>query len=229
MVIVLDAFIAISDAESFSSVCLQVALYYHPLKSFIGVSSSGTDELSLFPPSLDFTGPNRSDFNESSDPNQDLVWITSPISMPISLALSLSFWSSSTPANIWWGDKTSSSVSARHSRMEMAVTMQRRCCKSFFWSIHTCCNKSIQAYGRGTLTVMIHYFGYFCNKLLWFKVLEFMNSNARWKRLCDYAGKSSVIQHHKISSRFCWANGEPASSKLYQQRLYSSISSTDWK
>lgn len=50
MAIVLDAFIAISDAESFSSICLQVALYYHPLKSFIGYIVH-PDELSLFPPS----------------------------------------------------------------------------------------------------------------------------------------------------------------------------------
>lgn len=78
-----------------------------------------------------------------------------------SLCQSLSLWSSSTPApNIWLVDKTSSRVSAWHSRMEMTMAMQRWCLKNVFWSIHTCCDRSIQAYWRGTL-VIIYYFGYF--------------------------------------------------------------------
>lgn len=78
-------------------------------------------------------------------------------------SLSLSLWSSSTPApNIWWVDKTSSRVSARHSRTEMTMAMQRWCSKSFFWSIHTCCDRSIQAYTR-TLAIIYH-FRYFCKK-----------------------------------------------------------------
>lgn len=100
-----------------------------------------------------------------------------------SLCQSLSLWSSSTPApNIWWVDKTSSRVSAWHSRMEMTMAMQRWCCKSFFWSIHTCCDWSIQAYWRG-IVVIIYYFRYFYKKLLWFKVLEFITSNTVFDEL----------------------------------------------
>ncbi len=96
-----------------------------PLKVFYQLySSSGTDELSLFPPSW------------ASQVQTCLILMSLPIPIKtlsesllpslcqsLSLSLSLSFWSSSNPANIWWGDKTSSSVSARHSRMEMAVSM----------------------------------------------------------------------------------------------------------
>lgn len=79
MSIVLEA---LSDcSHTVASLHFQTPLYFPAILSTLKVFWWAV----FVPPSLGIAGSNLPDFNESSDPNQELVWIFSPISMLISL------------------------------------------------------------------------------------------------------------------------------------------------